>query len=387
MSAERPPVLLVGDTLAMGGTERQFTEIACGLTHLGWDVRVACLRAEGPLRAQLEEASLEPWSCGDGSLKSPAFVRGIWRLARYIRRHRIGLVHSFDFYSNAYGVLASRFARIGIAIASQRDLGNLRPPVQQRLNRMMLRLAHHVLANSEAAAARVREGGGARPEHVVVVRNGVDTGRFVPRELNDDPRPVRVFGTVANLRPEKGLTDVVRAAALVRSQHPDVRMVLWGEGPLRPKLEALIQNLGLDHIVQLPGHAPDAEKALSKMDAFILPSLSESCSNSLMEAMAMGLPVIASHTGGNPELVQDGSSGLLVRPGDPADLARAMTHLMENPAVAARLAGQAAQRARAEFSLQGMVAEIEALYISTLSRGGAVGPPAGPGQGRLKSHA
>jgi len=196
-----------------------------------------------------------------------------------------------------------------------------------------------------------------------------------------------VFGAVANLRPEKGLTDLVRATALVRGQHPDVRTVLWGEGPLRSKLEVLIQNLGLDHIVQLSGHAPDAEKALSTVDAFILPSLSESCSNSLMEAMAMGLPVIASHTGGNPELVLDGSSGLLVRPGDPADLARAMAHLMENPAVAARLAGQAAQRARAEFSLRGMVAEIEALYISTLSRGGAVGPSAGPGQGRQKSHA
>src|SRR5262249_13745450 len=155
MSAERSPILLVGDTLAMGGTERQFTEIARGLTNSGWDVRVACLRAEGPLRASLEEAGIDPWSCGEGSLKSPAFVRGIWRLARYIRRHQIGLVHSFDFYSNVYGVLAGRLARKGILIASQRDLGNLRTQAQQHVNHMMLRLAHRVLVNSEAAAARV----------------------------------------------------------------------------------------------------------------------------------------------------------------------------------------------------------------------------------------
>ena len=105
------------------------------------------------------------------------------------------------------------------------------------------------------------------------------------------------------------------------------------------------------------------------MDAFILPSLSESCSNSLLEAMAAGLPVIASHTGGNPELVLDGSSGLLVRPGDPADLARAMAHLMDDPAVAAKLGANAAQRARVKFSLSSMLAGINALYVSALAGG------------------
>ena len=380
ISPRRPPVLLVGDTLAMGGTERQFTEIALGLARSRWDVRVACLRAEGPLRARLEEAGLEPWSCGVGSLKSPALVRGIWRLARYIRRHRIGLVHAFDFYSNVYGVLAGRLAHARIVIASQRDLGNLRPPSQQRINRLMLRLAHYVLANSEAAAAGVRQGGRVRPEHLAVVPNGVDTVRFRPLERGSDDRRIRVFGTVTNLRPEKGLANLVRAAALLRSQHPELRLVIWGDGPLRPELEGLVKSLGLDHAVQLPGNTRDAERALSTMDAFILPSLSESCSNSLLEAMAVGLPVIASNTGGNPELVLDGSSGLLVRPGDPEDLARAMAHLMDNPAVAAMLAGRAAQRARTEFSFLGMLAEIEALYISALSGGRAARLPAAPGE-------
>jgi glycosyltransferase involved in cell wall biosynthesis len=116
------------------------------------------------------------------------------------------------------------------------------------------------------------------------------------------------------------------------------------------------------------------------MEAFILPSLSESCSNSLMEAMAMGLPVIASNTGGNPELVLDGNSGLLVRPGDPVDLARAMADLMDNPAAAAILAGQAAQRARTQFSLPGMLAEVEALYVSVLSKSSVTRLPAAPGR-------
>jgi glycosyltransferase involved in cell wall biosynthesis len=380
ISPRRPPVLLLGDTLAVGGTERQFTEIACGLVSSGWDVRVACLRAEGPLRTRLEEAGLKPWSCGAGSLKSPAVVRGIWRLARYIRRHRIGLVHSFDFYSNLYGVLAGRLARPAIVIASQRDLGNLRPRAQQRINRMMLRLAHYVLANSRAAAAGVRQGGRIRAERLVVVPNGVDAARFGSLERGSEARRVRVFGTVTNLRPEKGLTDLVRAAALLHGRHPDIRLVIWGEGSLRPELEALIRSLGLNDAVQLPGHTHDTEKSLSTLDAFILPSLSESCSNSLMEAMAVGLPVIASNTGGNPELVVDGASGLLVRPGDPADLARAMANLMDDPGAAAALGSHAAQRARSEFSLAAMLAGIEALYESALAGDRAVRLPAAPGR-------
>jgi glycosyltransferase involved in cell wall biosynthesis len=380
ISPRRHAVLLVGDTLSMGGTERQFTEIARGLASSRWDVHVSCLRAEGPLRARLEEAGIQPWSCGEGSLKSPVLLRGIWRLARYIRSHGIRLVHSFDFYSNVYGVLAGRLAATGTIIASQRDLGDLRPALECRINRVMLRLAHYVLANSEAAADSLRRRGAVRPERLVVIPNGLDTARFTPLARSADHGRLRVFGTVANLRPEKGLADLVRAAAFLRDRYPDLRVVIWGEGPLRPNLEALVTSLGLDGLVQFPGHAHRAEEALLAMDAFVLPSLSESCSNSLMEAMAVGLPVIASNAGGNPELVVDGGSGVLVPPGEPARLAQAMARLMDNPAAAAALGAHAAQRIRTEFTLSKMLAGVEALYASALSRGETRKLPEAPGK-------
>src|SRR5262249_21176653 len=122
MLSKRPSILLVGDTLAIGGTERQFTEIACGLARAGWDVRITCLRAEGPFRDYLKQSGIEPWSCGSGSLKSARIARDILKLARYIRRQRIDLVHSFDFYSNVYGVLAGRLAHTPVVLASQRNL-------------------------------------------------------------------------------------------------------------------------------------------------------------------------------------------------------------------------------------------------------------------------
>ena len=126
----RPPVLLLGDSLMFGGTEGQFVEIARGLIRSRWSVHVGCFRAEGPNRARLDAAGVCPVSYGRHSLRSPRFALSVVGLARSLRAARIGLVHSFDFYSNIFGVLAARLARVPV-IASQRDLGDFRPPLQR----------------------------------------------------------------------------------------------------------------------------------------------------------------------------------------------------------------------------------------------------------------
>src|SRR6266851_3424258 len=100
MASNRTGVLLLGDTLNVGGTEGQFVEVACRLPRSRWDVHVSCLRAEGPLARKLEGAGIKAWSCGPGSLKSPRVLQAVWKTARYIREHGIQVVHSFGFYSN-----------------------------------------------------------------------------------------------------------------------------------------------------------------------------------------------------------------------------------------------------------------------------------------------
>src|SRR5262249_26813427 len=153
--ATRPGILLIGDTLHVGGTEGQFVEVACGLDRSRWDVHLTCLRAVGPLRARIETAGMRVWSCGRGPLKSPRFVLAVWGLALYLRAHRIRLVHCFDFYSNILGVVAARTAGVPAVIVSQRELGDLRTPVQRRFYRLAMRLADYVLVNAEAVAERL----------------------------------------------------------------------------------------------------------------------------------------------------------------------------------------------------------------------------------------
>jgi glycosyltransferase involved in cell wall biosynthesis len=355
----------MGDTLNLGGTEGQFAEIATRLDRSHWDLHVACLRAQGPLRPKLEAAGIQPWSCGPGSFKSPRVLLAVLEVARYLKTHHIRLVHTFDFYSNLLGVLAARFARTPATIASQRDLGNLRPPYQRRLHALALRLATHIVVNSRAVAEQVRRSIPSRTASITVVTNGVDLLRFRPRPQPETGAHVLV-GTVANLRPEKGLRHLVEAAALVRERVPQARFAIWGDGPERPALESLIQRRALGKVLELRGSTTEPERALRECDIFVLPSLSEACSNVLMEAMATGLPVIATNVGGSPDLVDHGRAGLLVPPGDEQALADAVVRLLGAPAIAGELARQGRERARLEFAMTRMLARMDSLYLQVL---------------------
>lgn len=371
MSVRRPAILLLGDTLNVGGTERQFVEVACRLDRSRWEIHASCLRAEGPLRARLDAAGVRAWSCGRGSFKSPCFAVAVWGLARYLRNHRIRLIHSFDFYSNILGVPAARLAGVPAVIASQRELGDLRPPLQRLVHQMVLRLADYLLVNSEAVAERLTRSGAVVPARIVVIPNGVDLARFSPA-----PGPARslservTVGTLADLRPEKAIGDLVRAAALVRERCPEARFVIWGDGPYRPELERLVRRLGRERAVELRGATGEPEVALRDLDIFVLPSISEAFSNVLLEALATRLPVVATRVGGNPALVEDGETGLLAPPGDPAALAKAIMRLIEDPALAAELAARGRDRVRSEFGIDRMLSRIQALYDRALARNG-----------------
>jgi len=366
MSEGYPSVLLLGDTLNFGGTEGQFVEVACGLAAAGWPVDVACMRAEGPLRARLERAGLAPWSYGPGSLKSPQAIGAVRGLARHLRARRVRIVHCFDFYSNLLGVAAGRLARVPVVIASQRDLGNLRPWHQQRLHTAMLGMATHVLVNSEAIAERLERTRAARAGRVSVILNGVDLARFAPadRAVSQPGAPVVV--TLANLRPEKGLHQLVDAAHLVRQRLPAVRFEIWGEGVLRPALEEQVRRKALTETVRFQGTTREPQDVLRRCDVFVLPSLSEACSNVLMEALATGLPVVATRVGGNPGLVEDGRSGLLVPPGNPAALAEAIVQILQDQVVAARLAVGARARAVDQFAMSRMLERLQSFYRRVL---------------------
>jgi glycosyltransferase involved in cell wall biosynthesis len=368
MSGRGPRVLLLGDTLNLGGTEGQFAEVACGLDRTRWDLHVSCVRAEGPLRARLEAGGLRPRSVGPSSFRSFGLAGAILRLARHLRRQEVRLLHCFDFYSNIVGVPAARLARTPVVIASQRDMGDLRRRSQQAIHAMALGLATHILVNSEAIAARLGHTRASRHNRLGVIPNGVDLTRFAPPAPPSPSTGGMTVATVANLRPEKGLVQLVAAAAIVTRRAPQARFIIWGEGLLRGDLEARIRALGLTDVVKMPGATRAPEQVLKQCHIFVLASRSEACSNVVLEAMATGLPVVATSVGGTPALVENHRTGLLVQPDNPSVLAEAIIRLLESPATASKMGARGRARALAEFGIDRMLERVDFFYCRALGR-------------------
>ena len=365
MSDFRPAVFLLGDTLNIGGTEGQFAEVACRLDRSRWDVHVGCLRPEGPLRKRLDAAGVPVRAWGKGSFRSPRFFLAVSGLAAYLREHRIRLVHSFDFYSNILGIPAARVAGVPAVVVSQRELGDLRRRLQRAVQVATLRLADEVLVNAAAVAQRLARSRWSTPRRIHIVPNGVDVGRFCPPV--SEP-PAVTIGTLANLRPEKGIDDLIRAIAGIRVQCPQIRLSIWGDGPVRRDLEELVRDLGVGSFTTFHGATTTPEVALRECSVFVLPSRSEACPNSLLEAMATGLPVIATRVGGNAAIVQDEVTGLLVEPGDPAAIGKTIVRLLETPTMARELGTRARTHIERHFSMDTMVATIDRLYETAIKR-------------------
>jgi glycosyltransferase involved in cell wall biosynthesis len=177
-----------------------------------------------------------------------------------------------------------------------------------------------------------------------------------------------VVGTVASLSPEKGLSNLVEAAALLPYPGTRVRFIIVGEGECRPDLEALVRARDLADAFEFKGFQAETLKCLYGFDLFVLPSLSEGLSSAILAAMAASLPVIATNVGGIPELVRHGHNGLLVPPGDPNSLAKAIQFLCDNPQEAREMGRRGRLRAEEEFTLARKILQTEALCASLLQK-------------------
>jgi glycosyltransferase involved in cell wall biosynthesis len=342
-----------------GGTERQMTELISRLDQTRFEVHVACLRREGRWLPKIEPAASSITHFPLTSFRSVSAAREIRRFARWCRGHRIAVLHACDFYSNIFALTGAALARVPVRIGSRRDvLIPQRSRAQNRLQTLSYRFAQRVVANSRAAALQlVREG--VDPMKISLIPNGIDLQRHVPAP----PRTRRhVITTVANLRAEKGHDVLVRAVSEIVREIPDLVVQLVGGGPMRDALRGQIEASGLTNVVRLLGDREDVPDLLRDTDLFVLPSRTEAFPNGVMEAMAMGLPVVASAVGGIPELIEHERNGVLVPPGDERALAAAVLSLFQDPTRADRLASSARTTIVSRYSFDRMVREFEALY-------------------------
>ncbi|HEV3331194.1 MAG TPA: glycosyltransferase [Bryobacteraceae bacterium] len=357
------PVLLMTRSLGLGGTERQVTEIAKVLDRSQFEPHVGCFEAEGFRAEELRAAGVPVVQFQMPSFLSQALFTGARAVGRYLREHAIQLVHTFDVPLNLFGVPAARFYRTPRVISSQRAFRGLTPGLRRYLLRLTDQLVDGIVVNSDAVRRDLIDNDRVPSSLIHLCYNGIDTGLFHPSER---PRegPV-VIGILCALRPEKGIETLIEAFGQLTSR-TDARLRIVGSGPALAGLQGLAARLALgDRCVFEPATRAVAE-ALRRIDIFALPSLSESFSNSLMEAMACGCCVVASRVGGNPELVVDRETGLLFPALDTAELARCLDLLLRDRDLRRGLAAAGTCRIREQFTTARAAETMAAIYRGVL---------------------
>jgi glycosyltransferase involved in cell wall biosynthesis len=356
--------MLMARELGAGGTERQLTELARSLDPSRFEVHVGCFR-EGIRADELHRHGIPILRLRITSFKERSAFSGVRQLISYLRKHKIRLVHTFDYPLNCFGVPVARAARVPVILSSQRADRRLTPRSYLTILRVTDRLVSGIVVNSHAVWSEM-----VGTEHVPtsllhLCYNGIDTDRFHCEGRRRVPALADaslVVGVVCVLRPEKDVATLIEAFAHLLAQGKNLRLVIVGSGPELARLESLAQELRVsDHCVFQPV-VSDVANWLRSIDIFVLPSVFEAFSNSLMEAMACGCACIASRTGGNPELIRDEDTGLLFEPGDSRNLAEKLSRLVDDAGLRSRLAQAGNHTIRDGFSLATSVKRMQEIY-------------------------
>jgi len=305
-------------------------------------------------------------------------LKGLFALARFLKKEKVDLLATFFKNANYFGTLAGELSGGTRIISSRRNLGYWQTGRDLFLLKIMNRWTDFVIANSSAVRDAVVKKEGVDAPKIEVIYNGLDldefTNRLIPREeakrrLGISPETLLV-GTLSNLRAVKAVDIFIKSAFVVSKKFPQTKFMIVGEGPQRRALETLVERLGIKDRVIFAGGAAEVFPYLSAFDIGVLSSSSEGFSNSILEYMLAGLPVVATRVGGNPEIISEGENGYLVPPGEPQPLAERIMALLGDERLRLSLGENARFKVAENFSLKRMVAEFESCFMRLCGREG-----------------
>ncbi|SCC91529.1 putative Glycosyltransferase [Thiomonas sp. X19] len=359
-------MLIVTDEMEVGGTQRQIVQMVLGLDRSRFEPTVLYFRNRSFFVDQLEQAGVPVLLAAKHARIDPGFVR---RLRQTVAAGAFDVMHCFALTGELWGAVVHALIparRKPVLLSSIRNTYDWERPLHRRIKQWVMRRSWQVVANSEAGALSARHSMKLPPGLIRVIYNGVTVPELAPQtdatvrtqlgiELNT---PLILF--VGRLVEQKDVATLIRAMARLRNTH--ARLIIAGDGPLRPALEQQTGLLGLSEQVHFLGQRHDAAALMSAANLVVLPSLVEGLSNVILEGMMCGRPVIASHTGGNVELVEHERTGLLFHVGDDAALAACIQRLIDNPEQAVNLGRAARDKALRCFSMPAMVAAFATLY-------------------------
>lgn len=375
---ERMTLLFPITDLPRDGAQRQLLELVKGLDKKRFRPVVLTFRSGGSMEAEFKAIPRVRLISLERKKKSDFLY--VFKVLRLLRRLEADVVQPFLTPATFYGLIPALLSHTPVKIVTERSgIGLRNAPLGYRLylraEDFLTRYADIVVANSEAGREYLIKRGIA-PERVKVIYNGLNLTRLNSNRKDVErirqalglPTDGQVVGIMARLFPVKRHDIFLQAAALVNQAIPETRFAIVGDGPWRSYLEALSQKLGLESKVAFLGEQREVGPYLAAFDVAALTSETEGCSNSVLEAMAVGKPVVATDVGGNRELIDNGETGFLVPFGDPKALSEAIIRLLRDPVLARMIGERAKERTIHRFSLENMVNQYESLYETALKQ-------------------
>ena len=362
------PILHLITELDIGGAQKALARLLAHIDRRRFAPAVVCLyNGDKAVAREIRALGIPVTDLG---MTAKWRFDALWRLYRLLRREHPVILHTWMFHANIPGRVLGHLAGVPIVISSERTMGQ-ESRFRYALNRLTHPLADRVVCVSQRVADFAAGVIGIPPQKLVVVPNGIPVEEFQMDNKAETRAALGisvtslVIGTVGRLHPVKGTRHLIEAFAQCRTSCQLVLLVI-GDGPQRAQLESLAQRLGIADRVYFLGNRTDVPRLLQAMDVFVLPSEWEGMPNAALEAMATGLPVVATAVGGTPEVVVDGVTGLLVPPRNSEALAQAIAQLLADPELRRRMGQAGRERVEQLFSVEQMVRKTEALYEELL---------------------
>jgi len=364
MAATPTRVLYLSHAFAVGGAEEMVLNLVRHLPPAYAPV-VACIHEAGPIGLEIERTGVPFRVLGlTPGLRRPF---DILRLRNFLYECQPDIVHTFLLTGSLYGRFAAMMARVPVVIGTEVNVYERKRPLHALAERWLMRDTDAVVASAESVRDFYVQQVTADPSKVEVIYNAVDwaqlqtsISREEMRASVDVPAEVPVLAIIARLTEQKGHR--ILLDALVRPDLAQAHLIVVGDGPLRDTLQKQCSDLGLSSRIRFLGARRDLGNILAAADVFVMPSFWEGLPLAMVLAMGAGLPVVATRVAGIPEVVKDGVSGLLVPPGDSAELGAALSRVVNDETTRGRL-GQAARAAvRPRFGIDRYVQSVTALY-------------------------
>jgi glycosyltransferase involved in cell wall biosynthesis len=364
-------IAFVIDSIASptAGTEKQLLFLLRHIDRSKFEPYLCCLQSSQWLENDFDICPF--YIVKVKSFKNPVSFFRLWRFAKFLRREKVDIVQTHFRDANIAGIISGKLAGIKNIISTRRNIGYWHNRLEVLILKFLNQWVTGFVANSECARIHANKIERIPPEKIGVIYNFINLEMFEKGDDREGYRRKESLGTsngcpmvimVANLRPVKGVDVFLKSTRIVLDSVSGINFIVAGEGEERKRLEGICRHLILDSAVKLIGAVSDVIPLLRASDIGVLSSHSESLSNSIIEYMAAGLPVVCTDVGGNRELVKDGLNGIVVPPGDPERLANAIIMLINDPTLRLRMGKESLRLARSLFNLGKTVRAYEDLY-------------------------